>query len=81
MRLSVAPFSPSPSNPPHPHPAGGAAALGAVVLGHVVSHPVDLGGPALSQRLVKLLAELLESLLVRLAQRQGVLGGGRGNRG
>ena len=43
-----------------------------------MSHPVDLGGPALPQRLVELLAELLERILVRLAQRQGVLGEGEG---
>lgn len=56
-------------------PGGGGvwAALGAVVFGHVVGHPVDFGGPALSQGLVELLAELLQRLVVRFAQRQRVL--------
>lgn len=38
--------------------------LGAVVLDHVVGHPVDFGRPALSQGLVEFLPELLQRLLV-----------------
>jgi len=38
-----------------------------------VGHPVHLGCPALSQGFVKLLAELLQGLLVRFTQSQRVL--------
>lgn len=43
---------------------GLSAALGAVVLDHIVGHPVDFGRPALSQGLVEFLPELLQRLLV-----------------
>ena len=56
-----------------PDLTGVVAALGAVVFGHIVGHPVDFGCPALSQGLVKLLTELLQCLFVRLTQSQGVL--------
>lgn len=51
----------------------GSAALRAIVLRHVVSHPVDFGGPALSQGLVEFLTELLQRLVVRFTQSQRVL--------
>lgn len=54
------------------------AALGAVVFGHVVGHPVHLGRPAFSQCLVKLLAKLFQGLIVRLPQSQRVLMGEEG---
>lgn len=52
---------------------GVSAALGAVVFGHIVGHPVDFGGPALSQSLVKFLTELLQRLVVCFTQSQRVL--------
>lgn len=49
------------------------AALGAVVFGHIVGHPVDFGCPALSQRFVELLAKLLQRLIIGFSQSQRVL--------
>lgn len=59
----------------HCNPAsrGVSGALGSVVLGHIVGHPVDLGSPALSQGLIKLLSELLQRLFIRFTQSQRIL--------
>lgn len=60
----------------HPCLQDVSSALGAVVFGNIVSHPVDFGCPALPQRLVKFLTELFQRLLVCFAQCQGILWGG-----
>lgn len=45
-----------------------------VVFGHVVGQPVHFGLPALAEGFVELHAEVLQRLLLRLPQRQRVLG-------
>lgn len=48
-------------------------ALGAVVFGHIVCHPVDFGRPTLSESLIELLAELLQGLIISLTKCQRIL--------
>lgn len=40
---------------------------------HIVSHPVDFGGPTFPQSFIKLLPKLFKGFLVRFTQRQRVL--------
>lgn len=49
------------------------AALLSVIFGHVVRQPVHFGFPALAQGFVKLQSEVLQCLLVRLPESQGIL--------